>query len=95
MTTITVALLQMNSHGFDQRANMAKGVEFCKKAVSMGADIVLFPEMWNIGYTAYHDEVWDRNYDPSHPRYPELRDEWKRRAIPTDDAFVVPRAPWT
>ena len=89
MATITVALLQMNSHGFDQHANLAKGVEFCKKAASMGADLVLFPEMWNIGYTAYHDEVWDQNYDPSHPRYPELREAWKRRAIPTDGEFVM------
>jgi predicted amidohydrolase len=40
---------------------MTKGIEFCKNAASKGADIVLFPEMWNIGYTAYHDEVWDRN----------------------------------
>ena len=82
-------MLQMNSHEFDQQANMTKGVEFCRKAASMGADIVLFPEMWNIGYTAYHDEVWDRNYDPSHPRYPELREEWKRRAVQTDHEFVV------
>ena len=89
MATITVALLQMNSHGFDQQASLTKGVEFCKKAASMGADIILFPEMWNIGYTAYHDEVWERNYDPSHPRYSELREEWKRRAISTDDEFVV------
>lgn len=89
MATITVALLQMKSYEFDQQANLTKGVELCKKAASMGADIVVFPEMWNIGYTAYHDEVWDRDYDPCRPRYPDLLEEWKRRAIETDDAFVV------
>ena len=89
MAALTVALLQMNSDGFDQQANLTKGVELCKKGGSIGADIVLFPEMWNIGYTAYHDEVWDRHYDPCHPRYPDLLGEWKRRALHTDDEFVV------
>ena len=89
MATLNVALLQLNSHEFDQQANLAKGVTLSKKAASMSADIVLFPEMWNIGYTAYHDEVWDRDYDPCHPLHPDLLEEWKRRALRTDDQFVV------
>jgi N-carbamoylputrescine amidase len=51
MSTINVALLQMNSCGTDQEANLAKGEAFCRRAREMGADIALFPEMWNIGYT--------------------------------------------
>ena len=89
MPALTVALLQMNSNGFDQQANLTKGAQFCRKAASMGADIVLFPEMWNIGYTAYHDEVWDRNYDPSNPGHPDLLAEWKRRAVGEDGPFVM------
>ena len=49
----TVALLQMTSHGHDQAANLAKGEEYCRRAAAMGADLALFPEIWNIGYT-YH-----------------------------------------
>jgi predicted amidohydrolase len=47
---LEVALLQISSYGFDQKANMEKGAEFCVQARDMGADIALFPEMWNIGY---------------------------------------------
>ena len=34
----------------NQEFNLVKGVESCKKAKDLGADLVLFPEMWNIGY---------------------------------------------
>lgn len=44
-----VAMLQLLS-GETQEANLQKGIEYCKKAKQMGADIALFPEMWNIGY---------------------------------------------
>jgi predicted amidohydrolase len=30
--------------------NLQKGLEYCKKAKDMGADIALFPEMWSAGY---------------------------------------------
>jgi N-carbamoylputrescine amidase len=53
MSTINVALLQMISFGADQEANLAKGEAFCRRAREMGADIALFPEMWNIGYSSF------------------------------------------
>jgi predicted amidohydrolase len=49
--SLKVALLQMVAHGTDQAANLAKGEAFCHRAAAMGADVALFPEMWNIGYT--------------------------------------------
>jgi predicted amidohydrolase len=50
MTLLKIALLQMASCGADQAANLAKGEAFCRQAAEQGADIALFPEMWNIGY---------------------------------------------
>lgn len=44
-----VALLQLLPEQ-NQDENMKKGIEYCIKAKKMGADIALFPEMWNIGY---------------------------------------------
>lgn len=72
MTTIKVALLQMAAYGKDQAANLAKGELFCRQARQQGADIALFPEMWNIGYTFYDDD----------------REEWEARAVGQEDAFV-------
>jgi len=51
MTTniFNVALLQLYAGG-TQRENMEKGLDACRRAKEMGADVALFPEMWNIGY---------------------------------------------
>lgn len=89
MSIIKVALLQMFPYGNNQRKNLEKGDKFCRKASELGADIALFPEMWNIGYTPYHPEVWDHDYNPLNPKYPELREKWKQQAISQSDDFIV------
>ena len=54
MKSLKIALLQLlpceTSLG-----NLKKGMEACRKAKEMGADIALFPEMWNIGYSIPED----------------------------------------
>jgi predicted amidohydrolase len=54
MAGFIVALLQLLPTG-SQEGNLRKGLEFCKKAKQMGADIALFPEMWNNGYNLAPD----------------------------------------
>ncbi len=44
-----VALLQIESFGIDQSRNLEKGMEQCREAKSLGTDLVVFPELWNIG----------------------------------------------
>lgn len=44
-----VALLQILPTG-SLDGNLQKGVECCRKAKEMGADMALFPEMWSDGY---------------------------------------------
>lgn len=46
---IKVALLQLLPTG-TMNGNLEKGLEACRRAKEMGADIALFPEMWNCGY---------------------------------------------
>jgi predicted amidohydrolase len=64
METFNTALLQLiplNS----QKENLAKGLEYCKRAKALGADLALFPEMWNTGYDFtlknWQDEAIDVN----------------------------------
>jgi predicted amidohydrolase len=50
-----VALLQLLAAGNDQQANLLKGDKACRSAADLGADLALFPEMWNIGYYEWGD----------------------------------------
>jgi predicted amidohydrolase len=65
---LRVALLQLAPCGADAQANLEIGIEACRRAHELGADIALFPEMWSIGYA------------PA-PEDDERRVAWRRRAI--------------
>lgn len=54
MTDLKIALLQIMPES-SQEANLAKGISACREAKKMGADIALFPEMWNTGYDIPQD----------------------------------------
>ena len=54
MATLKIALLQMMDGG-SLSANLRIGIEACRKAKAMGADIALFPEMWSSGYSIPED----------------------------------------
>lgn len=49
MQHFKVALLQLLPEG-SQEKNLEKGLSACRQAKAMGANLALFPEMWNIGY---------------------------------------------
>lgn len=90
MNFLTIALLQLASCGTDQAANLVKGEAFCREAARMGADIALFPEMWNIGYSSFSPDVWREDFDPLDPAHLPARERWQRQyAIDADDPFVV------
>ena len=54
MKSFKVALLQILPEESVEE-NLKKGIAHCKKAKDMGADIVLFPEMWSTGYCIPED----------------------------------------
>ncbi|WP_426351074.1 carbon-nitrogen hydrolase family protein [Alloiococcus sp. CFN-8] len=54
MKNLKVALLQLLPEDTLER-NKEKGLEYCRRAKEMGADIVLFPEMWSVGYSIPED----------------------------------------
>lgn len=78
MGTLKAALLQMAACGSDQEANLEKGERWCRRASAMGADIALFPEMWNVGYTCGFDGERD-----------DFRAAWAAGAVGPEDPFVV------
>lgn len=54
MNELNVALLQLLP-GNVLEDNLRKGIAACRRAKEMGADIVLFPEMWSCGYRIPED----------------------------------------
>ena len=52
MNTLKIALLQIAPNNTIDE-NLKKGIEACRKAKNLGADIALFPEMWSNGYRIY------------------------------------------
>jgi predicted amidohydrolase len=88
MPLLTVALLQATAHGYDQQANLCTGEAFCRRAAALDADIALFPEMWNIGYSFQRCLADGSPAPASEPepdediwRAPEL---WGRDFLPRD-----------
>ncbi len=54
MKTLNIAMLQIRP-GPDADATLHKGLDYCRQAKAAGADIALFPEMWNNGYCIPED----------------------------------------
>lgn len=54
MDELRIALLQLLPM-HTQAENLQKGLAACEKAKALGADIALFPEMWNTGYSIPQD----------------------------------------
>ena len=72
MSTLNIALLQITPTG-SLEGNLEKGIAACREAKAMGADIALFPEMWNCGYDIYEPPV----------------EEWQSKAIRLDSEFLA------
>lgn len=86
---IKIALLQLTAHKNEQEANIKKGDAYCRKAKELGADIVLFPEMWNIGYTPFHQDILHTDYQRQHADiYADEIQKWQSQAVSLDSHFV-------
>lgn len=55
MESFKIALLQIMPEKTVE-GNLEKGMEYCRKAKAMGADLALFPEMWSTGYNMPENE---------------------------------------
>lgn len=71
MNLLKIALLQIAPTG-SLAGNLEKGTAACRQAKELGADIALFPEMWNNGYRIYGRPA----------------EEWKAEAISAESEFV-------
>lgn len=78
-----VALLQLNPTDSIEN-NMLKGIEYCKKAKEMKADIAVFPEMWSTGYEMLFEG--DLKGQVNIPQ--EKVNKWNSKAIENNSEFI-------
>lgn len=69
-----VAILQLDTIN-DSDKSLIKGIEACKKAKKLGADIAVFPEMWNIGYEM--------------PTNENQINKWMSKAIAENESYLL------
>lgn len=74
--TLTIALMQAMPSGNDQQRNLETAERYCRQASQRGADVLLMPEMWNIGYQG----IASFSTDEISP--------WQDQAIPSDGEWV-------
>lgn len=67
-----VAILQLDAIN-NSDESLVKGIEACKKAKKLGADIAVFPEMWNIGYEMPNNNI----------------NIWMQKAISENDDYLL------
>lgn len=70
----------------DINANLKLAVRYVHEAQRMGADIVLFPEMWSNGYAPPFDGAFD---NPLNPAFHKERTEWLENAISGDSEYIA------
>jgi predicted amidohydrolase len=75
MGSVSVALVQARSRGAHPELALREGDRVCREAAARGADVVLFPELWQLGYTSWRAE-------------PAQREAWLAHATALDGPFV-------
>ena len=81
----TIALVQKKALPNQPQANLKLAVSSIKEAQRMGADLVLFPEMWSNGYAPPYESAFE---DPFAPAFAQQRKNWLEQAIPLHGRYV-------
>ena len=61
MTTLRIALLQIDAVGADVEANTAIAEAACREAKALGADLAVMPEIFSVGYRFPGDDDLDED----------------------------------
>jgi len=87
MQILKIALLQLEPQGTDQEAYLAKGLDICRQAKAAGADVAVFPEIWNVGYDAHLPNETKTGSTLLEPQHANTLAAWQAQAIDQDAPF--------
>lgn len=82
---MNIALVQKSAVPNNKAGNLERLVQSVSEASSMGADLVLFPELWSNGYAPPFDGAFDH---PTHPAFEKERKAWLENAVTIDSDYV-------
>lgn len=80
-----LAIIQVKATPNNIEANLSSALRLIEQASHMGADMVLFPEMWSNGYAPPYEEAFD---EPFHPAYEKEREIWLQQAVDKNSSYV-------
>ena len=73
---LRIAMMQALPDAANQEKNLRIAERYCREAADRDADILLMPEMWNIGYRGF------AQFDAA------TTENWQRQATPIDGSWV-------
>ncbi|WP_040214607.1 carbon-nitrogen hydrolase family protein [Clostridium polynesiense] len=85
MKSLKVGLIQHKAKANNINMNLELGLKYISEAKKLGADIVLFPEMWSNGYKPPYDDAF---YNPFNEDYENERQKWLDEAIDEESSYV-------
>ena len=85
MATMKVALVQKKAVPNNKNSNLELAAQYIQEASSLGADLVLFPEMWSNGYAPPFDGAFD---NPTDPAFEKERRAWLDSAVTINSDYV-------
>lgn len=86
MSAMKIALVQKRAVPNCPKRNLELAVQYIGEASCLGADLVLFPEMWSNGYAPPFDGAFD---DPTDPAFEKERKEWLENAVAIESGYVT------
>lgn len=86
MSAMKIALVQKRAVPNCPKRNLELAVRYIGEASCLGADLVLFPEMWSNGYAPPFDGAFD---DPTDPAFEKERKEWLENAVAIESGYVT------
>lgn len=86
MSAMKIALVQKRAVPNHPKRNSELAVRYIGEASCLGADLVLFPEMWSNGYAPPFDGAFD---DPTDPAFEKERKEWLENAVTIESGYVT------
>ena len=85
MKNLKVGLIQQKAIANNINDNLELGLKYVTEAKRLGADIVLFPEMWSNGYNPPYEDAFDNPLDEN---YEYERKKWLAEAVDEESEYI-------